>query len=77
MFSFFGLGKSRTKFGRWLDKEKVTQIEIEEKTGLSRGTVSRLCNDKDYIPKISTWIKIQRALKSFGYNVNRDDFFDM
>lgn len=76
MFSFFGLGKSRTKFGRWLDHEEITQIEIEELSGLSRRTVSRLCNDMEYTPKYSTVTKIKKALDKLGKNVP-DDYFDM
>ncbi|WEY98430.2 helix-turn-helix domain-containing protein [Bacillus subtilis] len=75
MFSFFNIGKPRTNFGKWIDREGITQIEIEEKAKLSRGTVSKLCNDKDYVPKHSTWSKIERALKSMGYEVDREDYF--
>ncbi|MDQ0270706.1 transcriptional regulator with XRE-family HTH domain [Cytobacillus purgationiresistens] len=76
MFSFLGLGKSRTKFGRWLDKKEITQIEIEELSGLSRRTVSRLCNDEDYQPKYSTVSRVRYALKKLGESVT-DDYFGM
>ena len=76
MFSFFGLGKSRTKFGRWLDKEEITQIKIEELSGLSRRTISRLCNDKEYRPKYETVMKIRKALRKLGRDVP-DDYFGM
>ncbi|MEH7373142.1 transcriptional regulator, partial [Priestia megaterium] len=50
-----GLGKKRTRFGRWLDnQEDINQLELEKATKLSRPTISRLCNDRDYIPKYST-----------------------
>lgn len=77
MFSFLGLGKNRTKFGNWLDKEGITQIKIEELSGLSRRTISRLCNDKEYRPKFETVSKIKKALKALGHNTDRDDFFDI
>jgi transcriptional regulator with XRE-family HTH domain len=76
MFSFFGLGKSRTKFGRWLDKEDISQIEIEELSGLSRRTISRLCNDLEYRPKFETVLKIKKALSKLNHNVP-DDYFGM
>jgi DNA-binding XRE family transcriptional regulator len=76
MFSFFGLGKSRTKFGRWLDKKEITQVEIEELSGLSRRTISRLCNDEEYRPKIETVTKIKKALHKLNHNVP-DDYFGM
>jgi transcriptional regulator with XRE-family HTH domain len=76
MFGFFGLGKSRTKFGKFIDRKEITQIELERLTGLSRGTISKLCNDKDYRPKLSTVAKIKKALKQLGENVP-DDYFGM
>ena len=76
LFQFFGLGKSRSKFGKFIDKRGITQIEIEKASGLSRGTVSRICNDDDYVPKYSTIAKIQKALKKLGENVP-DDYFNM
>ncbi|PWA05485.1 transcriptional regulator [Pueribacillus theae] len=76
MFSFFGLGKSRTKFGSWIDKKEITQLEIEKLSGLSRRTISRLCNDKEYRPKFSTVTKIKKALDKLGESVP-DDYFHM
>lgn len=73
----FGLGKPRTKFGKWVDRIGLTQNEIAEKSKIGRTTISNMCSDPDYSPRIATWVKIQRALKSFGYDVDRDDFFDM
>ncbi|RFU71009.1 helix-turn-helix domain-containing protein [Peribacillus saganii] len=72
----FGLGKKRTKFGKWLDREGITQIEIEEKAKLGRATVSRLCNDFEYQPKYETVAKVKKALKQLGYNLP-DDYFGM
>lgn len=76
MFSFFGLGKSRTKFGKFIDRKDISQIELEKLSGLSRGTVSRLCNDKDYRPKLSTVSQVKKALKQLGESVP-DDYFGM
>lgn len=76
MFSFFGLGKSRTKFGRWLDREGITQIEIERRAKLGRATISKLCNDSEYRPKFETVKKIRKALHQLGKDVP-DDYFGM
>ena len=73
----FGLGKPRSKFGKWLDRNGIMQKEVAKKAKLSEMSLTRMCNDKDYTPKISTWVKVQRALKSMGYDVDRDKFFDM
>jgi predicted transcriptional regulator len=73
----FGLGKPRSKFGIWLDREGIIQKEVAKKAKLSEMSLTRICNDKDYVPRISTWVKIQRALRSMGYEVDRDKFFDI
>lgn len=77
MFSLFGgLGKDRTKLGRYLDKNGITQSELAKAAKVGDMTISRLCNEKDYRPKISTANKIKKALKSLGYDVP-DDYLGM
>jgi hypothetical protein len=71
----FGLGKKRTKFGKWIDNEGIKQIELEKAANLGRATVSNMCNDKDYRPKFSTFVKLQRGLKKMGYNIEYHDFW--
>jgi predicted transcriptional regulator len=73
----FGLGKPRSKFGRFLDRKGIEQKEVAEKAKVSEMTLTRMCNDSGHSPRISTWVKIQRALKSMGYEVDRDKFFDV
>lgn len=73
----FWLGKPRSKFGRWVDKVGLTQEEIARKANVGRTTVSNMCKDPNYSPRISTWVKVERALRSLGYSVKREDFFDM
>jgi hypothetical protein len=74
--SWFGLGKRRSKFGRWIDSKGITQEEIRKRADVGNGTMTSMCNDEDYVPKISTWVKVKRALKSMGYDVDSDKFFD-
>jgi hypothetical protein len=74
---WFELGKRRSKFGKWIDAKGISQEDIRRQTKLGNGTLTSLCNDKDYVPRISTWVKVQRALKSMGYDVDRDKFFDV
>ncbi|GGJ73224.1 DNA-binding XRE family transcriptional regulator [Anoxybacillus voinovskiensis] len=73
----FWLGKPRSKFGRWVDKVGLTQEEIARKAKVGRTTISNMCKDQNYNPRISTWVKVERALKSLGYYVKREDFFDI
>lgn len=74
----FGLGKKRTKFGRWLDKQKdINQAELEKASSLSNATISRLCNQRDYAPKISTIHQINNGLKKLKKDVRIEDFLNM
>ena len=76
VLNFFNVGKKRTKFGRWIDREGITQLEIEKRAKLSRGTISKLCNDKTYRPKHETITKIKKVLQQLGKDVP-DDYFGM
>ena len=73
----FGLGKPRSKFGKWMDRNGIEQKEVAERAKVSEMTLTRICNDSEHNPRISTWVKIQRALRSMGYEVDRDKFFDL
>ncbi|WP_370015470.1 transcriptional regulator [Peribacillus sp. B2I2] len=58
------LGKKRSNFGRWVDKQKdINELELERASNISRGTISKLCSDSNYRPKTSTVIKINQGLK--------------
>lgn len=72
----FGLGKKRSKFGIWLDKQEITQSELAKRSSVGDMTISRLCNDKDYMPKYSTITKIRKALSQLGHDLP-DDYFGM
>ncbi len=75
VINVFGLGKKRTKFGRYLDSNGIAQIELERTSKLSTGTVSKLCNDKKYRPKFSTIIQIVKGMKKLGKNIDEQDFW--
>lgn len=72
----FGLGKKRSKLGKYLDKYNIKQSDIAEKSKVGDMTISRLCNEADYRPKISTASKVKKALKSMGHDLP-DDYFGM
>jgi hypothetical protein len=43
------LGKKRSNFGRWVDKQKdINELELERASNISRGTISKLCSDSNY-----------------------------
>lgn len=73
----FGLGKQRSKFGKWVDNTGIKQNDIAKSSSVGRTTISDMCSDKEHIPKISTWVKVQKALNRMGYEVEREDFFNL
>lgn len=76
--NWFALGKEkRSRLGIWLDRNGVTQLELEKRTGLSRGTISRMCNDKDYEPTMKTAKKIITALQALDPDVDYRNFWSM
>jgi transcriptional regulator with XRE-family HTH domain len=78
MFDWFSLGKRRSKFGKFLDKNEISQQEIVEKSGVSRGTISRICQDNLNVPKLKNAQRIIKAVREItGKNVDYDDFWSM
>ena len=73
------LGKKRSKFGKFLDKHEITQQEVVKQSGVSRGTISRLCQPESRDgPTMKNATKIIKALRDLtGTNVNYDDFWSM
>jgi transcriptional regulator with XRE-family HTH domain len=72
----FGLNKSRTKLGSFLDRHGITQEELSNLSGLSRDGISRLCDgNKSISPNENTVVKIVGALRRKGHNVTIDDFW--
>lgn len=74
----FGLGKPRSRFGRFLDSHGISQQEVADKSGVSRGTISRLCQGDKFEPKIKNAMKIVKALRKLtGKEIDYDDFWSM
>ncbi|MBV7508952.1 helix-turn-helix domain-containing protein [Bacillus sp. sid0103] len=73
---WFGIGKVRSKLGRYIDQHGISQKELE-KSGVSRATISRLCSDDEHQPTISTARKIITFLKKLDSSVDYDNFFNM
>ncbi|MFU1888279.1 helix-turn-helix domain-containing protein [Bacillus wiedmannii] len=76
MFWKFG-GKNRTKLGNFLDRNGFTQNDLEKTAKLSRPTVSKACNDKEYIPSPTVMKKILKVIRQIKPNIKSTDFWDM
>lgn len=74
---WFGLGKKRSRFGKYLDKNSITQQEIANESGVSKSTISRLCDPEEYEPNMKNARKIIKALRKYDASVDYDKFWDM
>ena len=74
--NWFKLGKyQRSPFGKFLDRHQITQEEIRKQAGISKSTVSRLCNPARFEPNMKTARKILKVLKKYDKNVTYEDFW--
>lgn len=74
----FGLGKKRSKLGKWLDKRGISQQWLAKNSKVSRSTVSELCKaDATHEPTQGTMKKILKAIRQIDPNVKSNDFWDM
>jgi predicted transcriptional regulator len=73
----FGLGKKRTKLGKWLDRRGISQSWLMKKTGLNKNTIGDLTGNGDRSPNQRTMKKILQALREVDPNVKSDDFWSM
>lgn len=71
----YGINKPRTKLGRFLDRNKITQEKVRSFAGLNRDVMAAVCNDKDHDPQEKTMVKIVGALRTLGYDVEISDFW--
>ena len=75
--SLFGLGKRRSRFGKFLDKNSIAQQEIAEESGVSKSTISRLCDPEGFEPSIKVAKKIIKSLRKYDSSIDYRDFWDM
>lgn len=75
--NWFGLGKKRSKLGRYVDRVGISQTELAKLSGISRPTINRMCSEEDYEPNIKTVKKLIKALKRLDPNIKSDQFFDI
>lgn len=74
----FGLGKNRSKLGKWLDKRGISQTWLAKTSGVNRNTINSLTSgDNEREPNTRTIKKIVKALKEIDPNVKSNDFFDI
>jgi transcriptional regulator with XRE-family HTH domain len=71
------LGKRRSKLGKWLDKRNYEQEDLVKEAKVSRNTVSKACNDPDYIPSPIVMKKLLKAIRKIDPKAKSTDFWDI
>ncbi|MDH4620110.1 helix-turn-helix transcriptional regulator [Brevibacillus sp. AY1] len=73
----FGLGKKRSKLGKWLDQRGITQQWLSRESGVNNNTVSYMASDDNYLPTMNTAMKILRSLRKVDPTVKLEDFWSI
>jgi predicted transcriptional regulator len=74
----FGLGKPRSKLGKFLDRHGISQQELVKKSKVNKATISRLCSGDAFQPSMKNAQKVIKAIRELtGKNVDYDDFWSM
>ncbi len=73
----FGLGKKRSRLGKWLDSNDLTQGWLSSESKLNKATISRLCASDDNTPNLKTMQKILKAVRKVDPGVKQEDFWSM
>ncbi|WDL97784.1 helix-turn-helix domain-containing protein [Alicyclobacillus sp. ALC3] len=63
---WFGLGRPRTKFGKWMEDEGITQAELAQKSGVSQSVISELAHDAKAKPSWRTKKRLRDTLEEYG-----------
>jgi transcriptional regulator with XRE-family HTH domain len=75
--AIFGLGKHRSRFGKWIDARGIKQQWIADKSGVSRGTISQLAIEDERTPTFKNAQRITKALREVDPSVRADMFWDL
>lgn len=72
----FGLGKSRSKFGRFLDRHGISQEELRKVSNRNKDTITKACTDDDPNLRDITKKSLTAAVQKLtGKNVKKEDFW--
>jgi transcriptional regulator with XRE-family HTH domain len=73
----WGIGKPRSKLGKFLYSHGLEQQELAKTAKVSENTISKACNNKDYIPRQDVMKKLLKAIRKVDPNAKMSDFWDM
>lgn len=67
--------KTRSKLGKWIDRKGITQEWLVKESGLSRNSISDLCDGTVSSPRSTTRTKIVKALQQKDPNLSVFDLW--
>jgi hypothetical protein len=70
-----GVGRERTKVGKFLDANGISHGDIQKWSGVSAPTITSLCGDISYKPSSLTKRSIIAALQKREYDVEEYSFW--
>jgi predicted transcriptional regulator len=73
----FGLGKKRSKLGKFIDKHSITTVEFSKETGVNRKTLGKACNEEDFILSPQVMKKILKSVRRIEDKAKMSDFWDV
>lgn len=75
----YGIGKKRSKLGKWLDERGINQQWLVKEANVSKDTISKLCKDDDASDSITfkTARKVLKAIRKIDPAVKVDDFWKL
>lgn len=72
----YGLGKKRSKLGRFIDRRGITQEELRKAAGIDKETASRICSGDSVAVRSITKNRIVGTLRRLtGEDVNVADLW--
>lgn len=74
-FLYLPWRKTRSRLGKWLDDNEVSQEWLSKETGLNRNTISDLCDGTVDRPRNATRLKIIKALRQVDASVSATEFW--
>jgi predicted transcriptional regulator len=73
----WGLGKKRSKLGKWLDSEGLEQQDLANEAKVSKNTLTKACTEVDYVPRQDVMKKLLKAIRKINPDAKMSDFWDM
>ncbi|HZG81231.1 MAG TPA: transcriptional regulator [Brevibacillus sp.] len=73
----FGLGKQRSRLGKYLDDNDIPQQWLVDETKLNKKTISQLASKDEPLPSGATMKKILQALRKKDKGLKQEDFWPM